>query len=217
MNDFSTRKGKIARLPKAVRDQVNARLADNQPASVILPWLNELEEAKAILAEHFGGEPVNEQNLSAWRTGGFADWMQRTEEVERTRAKAAHALELVKAGGHHLTDGACAIIAGELLEEWESADEEEGKEAAIKKLLAVRAGDHVRASIELQKQKLQLDKDKHGLNLRKFQTLTVKKFMEWCQDPRAQAILNSGKPKDVQMDMLHELIWGKPPEEAEAA
>lgn len=211
MSDFTTRKGKIARLPKTIRDQINGRLADNQPASVILPWLNALEAVRAILSEHFGGDLVNDQNLSAWRTGGFAEWMTKNDQVERTRSKAAHALELVKAGGHHLTDGMAAIIAGELLEEWEQASDEDEKESAIKKLLALRAGDHVVASLALQQQKLQLDEDKHGLNVNKFRTLTVKKFMEWCQDPRAQSILNSGKPKDVQMDMLHELIWGEKP------
>lgn len=215
MNDISTRKGKIARLPKVIRDQVNARLADNQPASVILPWVNELPEVKAILAEHFAGEPISDQNLSAWRTGGFAEWMKNSYEIEQTRKRAAHALELVKAGGFNISDGMAAILAGEILEEWEAASDEEDKDAAIKKLLALRAGDHTRASLELQSKKLDLESKKHGLNEKKFKVLAVKKFMEWAQSPKASAILNSGKPKEVQMDLLHELLWGKRPDQSE--
>lgn len=213
MSDITTRKGKIARLPKRIRDQVNLRLLNNEPGSTILPWLNELPEVQSMLAEHFRAEPINDQNLSAWRTGGFAQWMQQQDELERTRSRSQHALDLVKAGGHHISDGLAAIIAGDVLEDWEAASDEEDKDAAIKKLLALRVGDHVRAQIELQKEKLKLDQDKHGLNEKKFKMLAVKKFMEWAREPSAQSILTSGKPKDVQMSLLHELLWGKAPAE----
>ncbi len=214
MADFTTRKGKIARLPKSVRDALNLRLLDNQTAGVILPWVNELPETQAILKEHFAGEPISDQNLSAWRTGGFAEWMDRNEELERTRSKAQHALELVKAGGVHLTDGIAAIIAGDLLEEMEQAEDED-KETVMKKFIALRASDHVRQGLALQEKKLSLETEKHGLNVKKFRTLAVKKFMEWAGDPQAQNILNSGKSKEVQMDLLHELLWGKAPTEGQ--
>jgi len=214
MSDFTTRKGKIARLPKAIRDQVNVRLLNNETAGTILPWLNALPETQAILKDYFNGEPISDQNLSAWRTGGFADWMERQEQLERTRAKAAHALDLVKAGGAHLTDGMAAIIAGDLLEEMENA-EDESKEAVMRKFIALRASDHVRQSLALQEKKLGLEEKKHGLNKKKFETLAVKKFMEWAQAPAAQAILNSGKTKEVQMEELHALLWGKQPEDSQ--
>lgn len=212
MSDFTTRKGKIARLPKSIRDQVNVRLLNNETAGTILPWLNELPEVKAILAEHWKGEPISDQNLSAWRTGGFAEWMDRQEQLERTRSKAQHALDLVKAGGPNLTDGMAAIIAGDLLEEMENAVESDDKDLVLRKFIQLRAGDHSRQSLAIQEKKLRLEEQKHGLQLKKFQVLAVKKFMEWAQVPAAQNILNSGKSKEVQMDLLHELIWGKAPE-----
>ena len=140
--------------------------------------------------------------------------MDRNEELERTRSKAQHALELVKAGGVHLTDGIAAIIAGDLLEEMEQAEDED-KETVMKKFIALRASDHVRQGLALQEKKLSLETEKHGLNVKKFRTLAVKKFMEWAGDPQAQNILNSGKSKEVQMDLLHDLLWGKAPTEGQ--
>lgn len=214
MSDFTTRKGKIARLPKSIRDQVNVRLLNNETAGTILPWLNALPEVKAVLEDQFKGEAISDQNLSAWRTGGFSEWMDRNEQLERTRSKAQHALDLVKAGGAHLTDGIAAIIAGDLLEEMEQAEGED-KETITRKFIALRASDHVRQSLALQEKKLTLETEKHDLQVKKFRTLAVKKFMEWAGDPQAQNILNSGKSKEVQMDLLHELLWGKAPTEAD--
>ena len=55
------RKGKIARLPRALRHELNRRLADNQDGGAILNWLNALPEVKAVLARDFGGEPIGKQ------------------------------------------------------------------------------------------------------------------------------------------------------------
>jgi len=87
------RRGKIARLPRSVRDQLNVRLDDGQEAEQILPWLNNLPEVQIILAKHFGGAPISPQNLSGWRQGGFQEWLlnrqyldsaiHMTEHVER--------------------------------------------------------------------------------------------------------------------------------------
>lgn len=44
--------GKTARLPALIREQLNRRLHDGQPASLILPWLNSLAPVPEILARH---------------------------------------------------------------------------------------------------------------------------------------------------------------------
>ena len=74
-----TRTGKIARLPQTIRDQLNARLHDGEPATSLVPWLNGLPEVQAVLAAHFGGRPINEPNLSDWKQGGYADWLRHQE------------------------------------------------------------------------------------------------------------------------------------------
>jgi hypothetical protein len=74
-----TRHGKIARLPHALREELNTRLHDGEPGSALLPWLNGLPAVQAVLAAHFGGRPVSESNVSEWRLGGYADWLRLQE------------------------------------------------------------------------------------------------------------------------------------------
>ncbi len=40
------RNGKIARLPRAIRDELNRRMDDGQTGQELLPWLNGLPQAK---------------------------------------------------------------------------------------------------------------------------------------------------------------------------
>jgi hypothetical protein len=51
------------------------RLDDGQEADEILPWLNALPEVQEAIAKHFDGVPISPQNLSAWRQGGFQEWL----------------------------------------------------------------------------------------------------------------------------------------------
>ena len=62
---MKTRTGKIARLPREVREELNLRLERPEPGPQILAWLN--------------GEPVTKQNLSHWRQGGFRNWLTRED------------------------------------------------------------------------------------------------------------------------------------------
>ena len=63
----TARSGKIARLRKAVREQLNRRLADGETGPDLVAWLNGLPEVQAVVAAEFVGCPVREQNLSQWR------------------------------------------------------------------------------------------------------------------------------------------------------
>ena len=87
-----TRIGKIARLPKEVREELNRRLQDGEPGEQLLDWLNALPKVRKILAAQFGGRPITKQNLCEWRQGGYRDW-ERVEEdrlcVERLTERAA--------------------------------------------------------------------------------------------------------------------------------
>ena len=74
-----TRTGKIARLPREIRDELNKRLDDNEQGIRLLEWLNSLPEVQQVLARQFAGRPINKVNLTAWRSGGFRDWLVRRE------------------------------------------------------------------------------------------------------------------------------------------
>ena len=57
------RKGKIARLPLALRTELNQRLDNNEDGANLLNWLNALPGVPAMLARDFAGEPISKQNL----------------------------------------------------------------------------------------------------------------------------------------------------------
>jgi hypothetical protein len=71
---MKTRTGKIARLPKPIRDELNQRLENGAAAPELLAWLNTLPEVQRVLAEKFHRRPLTAHNLSDWRRGGYADW-----------------------------------------------------------------------------------------------------------------------------------------------
>ena len=77
-----TRKGKIARLPRAVRDELNRRLDDGEQGIRLVEWLNGLAEVQAVLKADFDGRPINEQNLSDWKDGGLKDWRRSQQAFE---------------------------------------------------------------------------------------------------------------------------------------
>jgi len=89
-----TRTGKIARLPKQIREQLNARLENGERGPAILKWLNELPEIQKLITEQFGGHPIRPQNLSQWRNGGYLDWTRHQLLREQTRWTAEQAAEL---------------------------------------------------------------------------------------------------------------------------
>jgi hypothetical protein len=70
-----------------------------------------LPEVKSILVSEFEGAPILEQNLSAWRKGGYGDWLERNAVVEvalRLQENVAEwkeegDLDLPQALGHWLT------------------------------------------------------------------------------------------------------------------
>ena len=70
---MKTRNGKIARLPRLVREKLNERLERSEPGPQLLDWLNALPEVREILRRDFAGVPVSKQNLSQWRRGGFQE------------------------------------------------------------------------------------------------------------------------------------------------
>src|SRR3954447_21614412 len=80
MNNRS-RNGKIARLPKAVREEINQRLEDGATARSMVGWLNGLPEVQALVQSEFGGHPIREQNLSQWKQGGYEDWVRHQEAL----------------------------------------------------------------------------------------------------------------------------------------
>src|SRR6185312_12151444 len=91
---MNTRTGKIARLPKNIREQINQRLENGERTPTILQWLNDLPKVQKLITEQFGGHPIRQQNLSQWRLGGYIDWTRHQLLREQTRRNSEQALDL---------------------------------------------------------------------------------------------------------------------------
>lgn len=82
------RTGKIARLPLDIRQELNRRLADGESGKSLVAWLNSLPEVEEVMEEHFCSRPINEQNLTEWKQGGYAEWCRHEETRDWVRALA---------------------------------------------------------------------------------------------------------------------------------
>jgi hypothetical protein len=103
--------GKIARLPREIREELNCRLAAAESGGSLLRWLNDLPVTRAILAHEFGGRPVSKQNLCKWRASGFAQWEARRELLEPPRALAADVQKPPAATDGNWTDHLATLLA----------------------------------------------------------------------------------------------------------
>jgi hypothetical protein len=110
-----TRTGKIARLPQTLREQLNRRLQDGEPGKRLVDWLNALPEVQVVMASEFGSQPVSKQNLSEWKTGGYAEWeaqQQACGVVQRLVEQSSGLRDT--AGGGALSERLSVVLLVEL-------------------------------------------------------------------------------------------------------
>lgn len=218
----TSHKGKIGSLPAHLREEVCRRLHDGQPAREICDWLNTHPRVLEILDQRWNEQPVTPQNLSEWRGGGYQIWLKARERGEHLRHLSEWAAEFTgRVSPERLAKGAQAIVAGQLLEVLEAADE--GQTLALTDIL-----DQVTKSVdrthknEIARDKLGLQKDQHALREKevalareKFELQTVEQFLKWQGTKEARAIVESKQPKSVQTQRLLKLFFGRAMEEAE--
>ena len=110
-----TRNGKIARLPKCIRDDLNRRLEDGEQGKQLVEWLNGLPQVREILEGYFNGHSISEQNLSQWKQGGYADWLKHQETCDLVQRVAEQAEDLEASAKHRpLSDCLAPLLALEL-------------------------------------------------------------------------------------------------------
>ncbi len=112
---MKSRTGKIARLPKKIRDQLNRRLQDGGASLQLLEWLNALPSVRRVLREYFTGQPITEQNLSQWRKGGYLDWLRHQETQLQTRWMIERSDDVpAQENGQYLCERLARILTAEL-------------------------------------------------------------------------------------------------------
>ena len=81
-NDHA-RTGKVARLPKPIRDQISSMILDG------IPYLDIIQRLSPEAHD------LNEQNLSNWKSGGYLDWLRELHVTQAIQAKYELAQSIV--------------------------------------------------------------------------------------------------------------------------
>lgn len=157
-----TRVGKIARLPRAIREKLNRRLEDGESGVDAVEWLNAQPKVQAVLAAEFGGRPISEQNVSEWKLGGYVEWQKHQDALTLARELAANAKELAEASdGGSLADTVSPLLAARYAAILNNLSAVTGTSAEDLKLLrdvcsdlvALRKGDHSAERLKLDRER----------------------------------------------------------------
>jgi hypothetical protein len=156
------RNGKIARLPKHLREELNRRLENGERGQPLLQWLNSRLEVRELMAAEFDGLPVNKQSLSQWRRGGYAEWLRQQETRDMAQQMITEAGEFQPVDTPPLTDRMAVWVTARYLLSVRRLTEQTGAEASdlpvlqefCRDLVALRRGDHCAARLKMEQDRL---------------------------------------------------------------
>jgi hypothetical protein len=203
-------RSKIARLPFELRETLNGHLLDNKPGRWICDWVNIQPQAKAIFAEFFGGEPLNAENLSQWRQGGYQNWLSKRDHFAALTELTEIAKRTAKATGGNVADAAAEIAGGKLLALLDSMSEDDA-ETFLAAFAKYRAAEAAALSAKTNVVRTQNQSAALALAQQKFQRETARLFLEWFEDKRAREIAAGKGEPQIKMDQLVKLMFGEKP------
>ncbi len=210
-----TRTGKIARLPREIRDHLNRRLHDGEPGTHLVGWLNTLPEAQAMLAREFAGRAISEQNLSEWKQGGHRDWLARQDALAQVRELAADAEELADATDGALAEHLATVLTARYaaaLADWpgEATDEFRRKLRSLRGLcqdiVELRRGDHSAARLKIEQERLARDRQQTEEEV-------VEHFKLWARNPKVRDWICCGSLDPEERERRIREIFGLSPDE----
>ena len=211
----SARNGKIAKLPRHIRDHINRAFDSGQTAVYITEQLNKLPEVKATLEAHFGGRPITQNNLSEWKAGGYRDWLARQELLRQKSEFSADANELAETAkglpdslfGMALLDYARLIKNAEK----ETPEEFEKKRKALSSMVSdvvrLRRCETQVRGVAVQEERLERDREKTAEEM-------FQKFMEWASNPEIRRAFILHPMACMALQRRH---FGLPPRPEDAA
>jgi hypothetical protein len=174
-----TRIGKIGRLPKAIREELNRKLDDGAAGPSLLEWLNALPGVQLVLRDQFDSQPISEQNLSAWRLGGFLDWERNQEARVLARALLEETDAMDDEGNDTLLSdrfsALMAITLARLIREVMTFETNPDREKSIlriaRELSRLRRDDHAM-------RRLHMKEDLHQYQMREVRDATVDRDLQ---------------------------------------
>jgi hypothetical protein len=210
-----TRTGKIARLPRELREQLNRRLHDGQPGTQLVVWLNSLPEVQGALAREFSGRAISEQNLSEWKQGGYRDWLTRQDVLAQVRELAADAEELTGPTEGLLADHLATVLTARYaaaLADWqgEATDEFRRKLRSLRDLcqdiVELRRGNHSAARLKIEQERLARDRQQT-------EDEVVEHFKRWARNPQVRDWICCGSLSPEERERRIREIFGLSPDE----
>lgn len=205
-----THNGKIGRLPKAIRSQLNHRLENGEKGWRLVAWLNSLPKVQAVMAAEFEGKPVRQQNLSEWRKHGYARWLRQQEALGLARQLADEVGELQPPGAPRLADQlAVWLTARYLVTIQKLTEKNQDGELDLRVLhelchdvVAVRRGDHSGARLSLEQERLERGRQKTDEEMEE-------QFECWLKTPAGQRwnSKNSHTPEEIRQRLRE--IYGR--------
>lgn len=214
-----TRTGKIARLPREIREELNRRLQDGEPGIRLVAWLNGLPDSQRVLAAHFGGRGISEQNLSEWKAGGYRDWLARQEALAQARELTADAQELTAATEGRLTDHLTTVLAARYaaaLAGWDGEVTEEFRRklralrGLCQDIVELRRGDHSGARLNLEQERLRREQEKTEEEV-------VAHFKRWVSNPEVRDWVCQAWVTPEERERRLREIFGRDPQTEETA
>ena len=191
---MKSRLGKIARLPLSIREELNTRLLEGDPAHLLIEWLNTDPAVIGVLNTDFGGEIISAQNVGEWRRGGYMEWALVRECAATARGLSGSSEDIASTGisAEHLLTVLTAQYA-KILTELQSApvDELERRINLLRKLtnaaLALRRREFQAARIEIARGRLELALEKQLSRSASSASSTVSASTESTAAPRKKA------------------------------
>jgi len=153
--------GKVARLPVAIRQELNWRLLNGEEGRQLLAWLNGLPEVQALMAAHFQGQSIGDMNLSRWKHGGYMAWCEQQMVLASVATIFEHSNELQQAAQNGLTDRMNMVLTARLAQELqrldsmsEGADKTKACRELIGTLSLLKRGEAQDERLRLEREKL---------------------------------------------------------------
>lgn len=205
-----TRTGKIARLPREIREQLNQRLADGMSGEALLDWLHLQPAVLEVLVRDFEGRPILKQNLSEWRLGGFHDWETRQERLEQVRQLCEEAEEVQEATSD-LPDRLSAILATRFaslmaatakVKDWSKPRQRAQLMEINDGISTLRRFDQGAARLKLERELLDMKKAELQLAQEAQTKRTHAEWRAWTDAYMKAALTNSKNPEDALRSIL---------------
>ena len=210
-----TRNGKIARLPREIREQLNRRLHDGEAGVRLVEWLNANEQVRQVLAQDFGGREISEQNLSEWKQGGYPDWLARQEALAQVRELGEDAIELATATNGALADHLAVVLTAryaKLVSGWngEMDDAFRRRVRALRMLcqdvVELRRGDHSASRLRMERERLEADREKTEEEV-------LEHFQRWAQNRTVREWIEKEFISPAERERRLREIFGLKPKE----